>query len=338
MRSSRLSDLPVPASGKTGWPWTEESSRLPETMPNGLRWPRITIITPSYNQGQFIEETIRSILLQGYPDLEYFVLDGGSTDNSVEIIRKYSPWLDYWTSERDGGQSNAVNRGLRMGTGPHATWINSDDLLCKNALFDHASAMGFDKNVVYVGICRYLDECGNFSSLHSGRIRSLEELLQIRTIWHGGGSIDQPAVLFPRELFISVGGLDPDNHIAMDYDLWGKFFLAGVRFQYTGIRFGAFRQHPEQKTFDGLVTTQSMLTVAAKLVRAADLLSAERKNEILAELKDYEQWYERDHWRRSGRLARIGIPSAIVMPLRTVRRRLREFLKSYAASRPQKCS
>ena len=86
-----------------------------------------------YNQGRFLEGTIRSVLLQGYPDLEYFIFDGGSTDNSVEIIEKYSRWLTYWTSEPDAGQSAAINRGLNLSSGLYATWINSDDLLHKNA-------------------------------------------------------------------------------------------------------------------------------------------------------------------------------------------------------------
>ena len=338
MRCPRLSNLPAPPDGKSGWPWTEESQSLPTNTPNDLPWPGITIVTPSYNQGKFIEETIRSILLQGYPDLEYFVLDGGSTDNSVEIIEKYSPWLTYWVSERDGGQSDAISRGLGMGSGSYATWINSDDLLCRNALFNHASGIGFDKNVVYVGICCYLDEQGKITSFHSGRIQSLEELLQIRTIWHHGGSIDQPAVLFPRGLSLSVGGLDPDNHIAMDYELWGKFFLAGASFQYTGVHFGIFRQQPDQKTFDGLSTTESMLTAAAKLVRAADCFPEEQKSRILIELDDYGRWYKKESWRCSGRLARLGLSPTIVMPVRKIRARLQECLKSHVWSRPQRYS
>src|SRR5438552_11628422 len=130
MKCPTLRELPPPPSGKTGWPWTEESVPSPNgDEPAGGAPTRVSIITPSFNQGRFIEETIRSILLQGYPNLEYFVFDGGSTDNSVEIIKKYSPWIDFWVSEPDRGQSAAINRGLRMGSGSHATWINSDDML-----------------------------------------------------------------------------------------------------------------------------------------------------------------------------------------------------------------
>jgi glycosyltransferase involved in cell wall biosynthesis len=136
MRYPTLSELPPPPAGKTGWPWTQESELelLPEQMSDGSEWPRISIVTPNYNCGRFLEETIRSVLLQGYPNLEYIVIDGGSTDNSVEIIKKYEPWLTYWVSEPDKGQVDAINKGLQRVTGQWFNWINGDDILLSGSL------------------------------------------------------------------------------------------------------------------------------------------------------------------------------------------------------------
>src|SRR5437588_6081454 len=141
MRCPTLAKLPSPLTDKTGWPWTIETPPLPVVRPDGSCWPRISIVTPSYNQGQFIEETIRSVLLQGYPDLEYIIIDGGSQDESVEIIKKYEPWLTYWVSEQDRGQSHAINKGFDRSTGLILGWLNSDDVLLPNALATVAVAM-----------------------------------------------------------------------------------------------------------------------------------------------------------------------------------------------------
>src|SRR4051794_36526007 len=127
MKSPTLQELPLPPEGKQGWPWTEESQSLPETQPDGSPWPKISIVTPSYNQGHFIEETIRAVLLQGYPDIEFIIIDGGSKDNTVEILKKYAAFIAYWVSEKDNGQANALNKGFARATGQIYYWVNSDD-------------------------------------------------------------------------------------------------------------------------------------------------------------------------------------------------------------------
>jgi glycosyltransferase involved in cell wall biosynthesis len=312
----RLDELPEPPSEKTGWPWTEESSRLPTRRPEGDSWPRLSVITPSFNQGQFIEETIRSILLQGYPNLEYFIMDGGSTDGSVEIIKKYSPWLSYWISQTDNGQSDAINQGLGLASGDLATWINSDDLLAKNALVEHASRIGFARDTVYVGNCIYIDKTSTVLSLHTGRVQSLEDLVRIKTVWNACGHIVQPEVLFPRELALSVGGVNPDNHFTMDYELWGRLFLVGATFRYTDIPFAMFREHSQQKTHDPPRITEWLVKTAAELIKVANCFSDEKKTELLADLGAYHAEYQRDYWKGTGRLARIGLPRRVVTYLR----------------------
>jgi glycosyltransferase involved in cell wall biosynthesis len=128
-----LAQLPQPPAGKQGWPWTVQTN--PGQYAEKSNWPKITIVTPSFNQGDFLEQTIRSVLLQNYPNLEYIVIDGGSTDNSVDILKKYSPWISYWQSEKDGGQSNAINLGFSLSSGEYHGWINSDDYYLENIFY-----------------------------------------------------------------------------------------------------------------------------------------------------------------------------------------------------------
>lgn len=136
-----LDDLSPPPADKTGWPWTEQSEPVSETQSEEASWPKISIVTPSYNQASFLEETIRSVLLQGYPNLEFVVVDGGSTDGTVEILERYDPWIDHWVSEPDDGQDDAIRKGLEEATGEIEAYLNSDDVLLPGALEEVASTL-----------------------------------------------------------------------------------------------------------------------------------------------------------------------------------------------------
>lgn len=235
-----LYELPLPASNKSGWPWTEESPRLPATMPGGQAWPKISIVTPSYNQGQYLEETLRSILLQGYPNLEYTIVDGGSTDNSLEVIQKYSPWLTSWVSEPDRGQAHAINKGLSRVTGKIFNWINSDDILAPHALETIALAHK-DKTIVAGSVVRFEDqardknEVANLSS--SGLIH-----------WKEGINFQQPGLWLQPELIASCGGIDETFHYSFDWDLLIRYLALYPEVTYISPVLVYFRLHENSKT------------------------------------------------------------------------------------------
>jgi glycosyltransferase involved in cell wall biosynthesis len=216
-----LEDLPLPPDGKSGWPWTEESAKVPDKMPDGRLWPKISIVTPSYNQGQFIEEAIRSILLQGYPDLEYIIIDGGSTDRTVEIIKKYEPWLAYWESKPDKGQSHAINKGLEKSTGKLFNWHNSDDILMPDSLTTIARAMLEHPEAGYIhGKRIFIDEAGNVwggnKDSYNNTVSFSPELAESVSVLKTGC---QPTCLMDRDLVIQAGRVDENLHYIMDIDL-----------------------------------------------------------------------------------------------------------------------
>ncbi len=218
MRCPTLSELPTVPARKTGWPWTEESPQLPETMADGRPWPKISIVTPSYNQGRLIEETVRSVLLQGYPNLEFIIIDGASTDRSIDIIRKYASWLAYWVSEPDRGQSHAVNKGIARASGDLLHWINSDDLLLRSSL----STIGelFVRNPE----CRLVTGQAKLIDYQGDRIGDLNSSF---SSWADFATrqckIAQVATFFDRKLFDEFGMLDESLEYCMDSDLLLRF-------------------------------------------------------------------------------------------------------------------
>lgn len=216
-----LDEMPLPPPDKVGWPWTESCPHLAGTMPNGSSWPRISIVTPSYNQIQFIEETIRSVLLQGYPNLEYIVVDGGSTDGSPETIRRYEPWLAHWVSEPDRGQAHAINKGFALCTGDLLGWINSDDGLLPSALAHLAAAFRQFPQSILLSDVLNVDDVYGLTWLRRQTNVTFEALAEPgrhNVFWQ------QPGVYLPRALYQQVGELDETLRYVFDRDWMCRVF------------------------------------------------------------------------------------------------------------------
>jgi len=242
MHCPTLAELPMPPKGKKGWPWTEKSHQLPNNLLNGRSWPKISIVTPSYNQGQFIEETIRSVLLQSYPNIEYFVIDGGSNDESLEIIQKYEPWITYWVSESDNGQTNAINKGFKKARGEIVTWLNSDDLYTVNTLFTVAKTFIKQSNsaVVY-GNADIIDTNTSIISHLKSREFNLKNLYRY-------DYIRQPASFIKTEAIEKIGYLNEKFHYTMDYDLWIRLGQEQAVMRYIPTTLAWFRLHKNSKS------------------------------------------------------------------------------------------
>ena len=207
------------------WPWVAQVRPASEAILDGSPWPRITVVTPSYNQGRFLEETIVSVLSQGYPNLEYIIIDGGSTDNSVDIIRKYESKLAYWVSEPDRGQSHAINKGWKRATGEILTWLNSDDYYLQGTFQRVATAFNDNWDVGFVhGITQYIDAAGNLLPKTYGSEFNLDN--QLRT---GVNTVAQQSAFINVKALEKVGYLDENLHMGMDQELWlriGIYFRA----------------------------------------------------------------------------------------------------------------
>lgn len=203
---------------------------------------KITIVTPSYNQAPYLEATILSVLAQNYQDLEFIIIDGGSTDGSVEIIKKYEPFLSYWVSESDSGQSEAINKGIKKATGEIITWINSDDLLLPNALQtvkEEFIQQGAGTGVVFGGAVLF-DETKDLQTFYFTSDPCPEAYV-------AGMIFAQPASFFRRSLFERIGFLSEQLHYGMDYDLFARFSLL-TRFHFVPQVFAKYRLHHKSKT------------------------------------------------------------------------------------------
>jgi glycosyltransferase involved in cell wall biosynthesis len=261
-----------------------------EVMPNPMiRWagnlsalPRISIVTPCYNHAEFIEATIRSVLEQGYPNLEYIVMDGGSTDGSASIIEKYAPYLTYWQSQPDSGQYDAINHGFQRSTGDIMAWINSDDMLHRNALWAVVEIFQQFPQVEWLmGFPTRLNSKGSTASPHRGPIPRWSR----RRFLNDSRWIQQESVLWRRSLWERAGGCVSTEYAhAGDLELWARFFRHAKLYTTTAL-IGGFRISANQKTR----TVMDKYMVETEQILAKETLSREDRA-ALVRIKFFDRY------------------------------------------------
>lgn len=204
--------------------------------------PLVSIITPSYNQGEYLEETILSILNQTYNNIEYILIDGGSSDNSIEIIKKYADKLAYWVSEKDNGQAHAINKGFAKATGDYICWVNSDDLLYSSFVSDRMKQFSEHKDVsmIYGDVHQGWDI--NNKVVRKGKQQFWEEMITTGMV-----KVPQMSAIWKKEVYSSLGGLDVSLNVLLDWECFVRI-AKNFRILYiTGV-VAFFRQHKDSKS------------------------------------------------------------------------------------------
>lgn len=307
--------FPMAPPGRSGWPWVAEETGHEARAEQSASWPRITIVTPSFNQAEYLEETIRSVLLQHYPNLEYFVVDGGSTDGSVAILEKYSPWIDWWVSEKDHGQANALNKGFERASGDIFAYLNSDDVFTPNALQRAASSLFRHKSrrkvVSFAG--EVWDGVATLQVVAPKVRPSLVAWLRTSM------SLFQPATFWTRALHVDLRGFDESMQFSFDKDFFFRaLFLRGSYEAVPGPAVARFRVHPLSKTStleqvrdaenERIRTRYEALSACQKyLVRELRMETAHQ--EVLRSLQEPGIWRRSKCLVRAARLAPAQVAS-----------------------------
>jgi glycosyltransferase involved in cell wall biosynthesis len=204
--------------------------------------PRVSIITPSFNQGRYLEETIRSVLLQDHPNIEYIVIDGGSNDESVNIIEQYDPWISYWISEPDHGQADAINKGFGRATGEYLCWLNSDDVFYQGFVSRRVAEFGTREKIdlIYGDVDAGWDG-GERRLLRGEPLCFLDMLRTLRV------SVPQQGAMWRRSTVEKLGGLDPRWRVVLDREFFLRIIHRGAAEYIPGLC-GFFRQHDGAKS------------------------------------------------------------------------------------------
>lgn len=299
-------------------------------LPDPAIWPKITVVTPSYNQAQYLEQTMLSVLGQGYPHLEYIVMDGGSTDGSVEIIQRFSSQLAYWTSAKDRGQSDAINRGMARATGDIVCWLNSDDYFLPGTLFHVARQLSphLPKPALVYGSCLFFRES-------DGAVRILKARPYDDAVFRETHFIYQPSSFWTRAMWEKAGSLDMSMHYAFDWEWFLRAATHGQLFHTPQI-LSAYRRHAQHKSgTGGEARRQEMLEVVKRYgsdeqiriyAEAAHLYEAyEKRNRTLRFLKDNRVPF-------AGYLANLAHPTLWFLPPPLNRERLTRCMGMLSAS------
>lgn len=245
-----------------------------------MNYPKITIVTPSFNQGHFLEETIRSVLDQNYPNLEYFVVDGGSTDNSVDVIRRFGDKISWWVSEKDKGQTEAINKGLRRSTGEIVNWINSDDLVAPGAL--HHVAEQFGKPGINC-------VCGPITMFDGNKRWKFDAAFQPSQSFQFVFGIDiynQPGTFFSRHAIEKMGWPDQRLHYVMDKE-WFMRYLAIFGIHHIAVTENELAQYRVHSTTKTSGQTDKFINEYAVLAyRWTEAYGDKRQQSLIAEKFD----------------------------------------------------
>ena len=227
-----------------------------------VMFPKISIVTPSYNQGQFLEDTILSVLGQFYPNLEYIIYDGGSTDNSVDILIKYKNHLNYWESNKDKGQSEAINKGFARSTGDILMWLNSDDILMPNTLHYIAKQYLENGDGIYFGNCIHFEELSSSEVLSFGsNVIKNEKFATLELV----DFIIQPSSFWSKKVWIENGMLNENFHFGFDWEWFLRAKKNKIPFHLVSKPLSIYRIHENHKTGTGGSIRQAELLNIYKL-------------------------------------------------------------------------